>query len=59
MKKEKKEEKNGLDAKDRRMRISTITVSRQVIDNDKQMKSHVLVPFRREKTISHRGEKDR
>lgn len=39
---------NGVDAKDRRMRISTITVPRRVIHNDKQMKNHVL-PFKRER----------
>lgn len=49
---------NGVDAEDRRMRISTITISRRVIDN-KQTKRHVLAPFRREKTLSHREEEDK
>lgn len=47
---------NGVDADDRRMRISAITISRRVIDN-KQTK--MLAPFRREKTLLHQEEKDR
>lgn len=50
---------NGVDAEDRRMRISTITISRRVIGN-KQTKRHVLGPFRREKeALSNREEEDR
>lgn len=51
---------NGVDAEDRRMRISTITISRRVIDNKQTKKRHVLAPFRREKeALSNREEEDR
>lgn len=44
---------NGVDGEDRRMRISTITISHRVINN-KQTKRYVL-PFRKR----HREGKDR
>lgn len=52
---------NGVDAEDRRMRISTITISRRVIDNKQTKKRRVLAPwgFRREKALSNREEEDR
>lgn len=49
----------GVDAEDRRMRISMITTSRRVIDNHEQMKHVPFVPFIKDRTISRRGDKDR
>lgn len=56
---EETKEINGVDAEDRRMRISMITTSRRVIDNHEQMKHVPFVPFIKDRTISRRGDKDR
>lgn len=47
---------NRVDADDRKMRISTVTISRRVIDN---RQTKMLAPFGREKILLHQEEKDR
>lgn len=49
---------NGVDAEDRRMRISTITTSHRVIDTSKR-RDMCLPHSEGKRTLSHQEEKDR